>query len=243
MVSQHKEAEVTFFNTFGTTGYEALSERGYRRLLSYFEKLVKPKPGEMVIDLGCGSGTFANRLLAYGLRVHGIDISDECINYARKTFPDATFEVGDIEHLAQPDNSVDIAMFSGVLHHFPDFRPTVREAFRVLKPGGRLFAFDPNRHNPAMWLYRVKSSPFYSSKGVTENEQPLSRRALTAALTDCSFAAVNCYGITGITLSYIEGKSAQLLMYPYNVFEPLLGMTPLTKKIGSFLITYAEKPR
>ncbi len=43
----------------------------------------------------------------------------------------------------------------------------------MLRPGGRFVAFDPNRMNPFMWLYRDRASPFYSSVGVTENERPV----------------------------------------------------------------------
>jgi hypothetical protein len=43
----------------------------------------------------------------------------------------------------------------------------------VLKPGGRFVAFDPNRMNPFMWVYRNRASPFYSPIGVTENERPI----------------------------------------------------------------------
>ena len=43
----------------------------------------------------------------------------------------------------------------------------------MLRPGGRFVAFDPNRMNPFMWLYRDRSSPFYSPVGVTQNERPV----------------------------------------------------------------------
>ena len=47
----------------------------------------------------------------------------------------------------------------------------------MLRPGGRFVAFDPNRMNPFMCLYRDRSSPFYSPVGVTENERPVLAKA------------------------------------------------------------------
>ena len=66
--------------------------------------------------------------------------------------------------------SLDGVLLSGLVHHFPDPRRLAAEVHRVLKPGGRFVAFDPNR-NPFMWLYRDCSSPFYSSVGVTETSR------------------------------------------------------------------------
>ena len=64
------------------------------------------------------------------------------------------------------------SLLSGLLHHLPDPARCVAEVFRVLKPGGTFVAFDPNRMNPFMYLYRDHSSPLYSPVGVTENERP-----------------------------------------------------------------------
>ena len=79
--------------------------------------------------------------------------------------------------------SFDGILLSGIVHHLPDPKRCAAEVFRVLRPGGRFVAFDPNRMNPFMWLYRDRSSPFYSSVGVTENERPVLAKAVAGSIS------------------------------------------------------------
>ena len=114
----------------------------------------------------------------------GLDISPKLIALAREKFAGIEFMEGDAENLPFADASLDAVLLSGLIHHFPDPRRLAQETHRVLKPGGRFVAFDPNRMNPFMWLYRDTASPFYSSVGVTENERPiLARQAFACGAT------------------------------------------------------------
>ena len=97
-----------------------------------------------------------------------------------KRYPDLEFLEGDAEHLPFPSSSLDGVLLSGLVHHLPDPSRCAAEVFRVLKPGGAFVAFDPNRMNPFMYLYRDRSSPFYSSVGVTENERPVLAQQVAA---------------------------------------------------------------
>ena len=92
---------------------------------------------------------------------------------ARAAHPADRWLVADATALPFAVGSFDVVAFSSVLHHVPDFPAALREAVRVLRPGGRAFAFDPNALNPAMALLRVPESPFYSASGVSPNERPL----------------------------------------------------------------------
>ncbi|MGN6461914.1 MAG: class I SAM-dependent methyltransferase [Pseudolabrys sp.] len=90
----------------------------------------------------------------------GIDISSKLLEVGRQKYPELELIEGDIEHLPFADGELDGVLLSGVIHHFPDPRRTIAEVQRVLRLGGRFMAFDPNRRNPFMYLYRDRSSPF-----------------------------------------------------------------------------------
>jgi len=101
-------------------------------------------PGARVADIAGGSGWYASRIVrAARVTVVGLDISRSMIDQ-RAEDPLLTENlVGDMEALPFDDASFDAALFVGALHHVPDPLPALREAFRVVRPGGRLFAAEP----------------------------------------------------------------------------------------------------
>ncbi|HLO18132.1 MAG TPA: class I SAM-dependent methyltransferase, partial [Anaerolineales bacterium] len=112
------------------------------------------QPGEMVLDVGCGTGTLAlevaRRVGARG-RVIGIDPGENQIARARskakrRNFP-AEFQAGVIEHLDFPDQTFDVVLSTIMMHHLSDTlkRQGLAEIARVLKPGGRLVIADFKR--------------------------------------------------------------------------------------------------
>jgi ubiquinone/menaquinone biosynthesis C-methylase UbiE len=112
---------------------------------------LSPRPGERVLDVGCGTGTLAiaakRRVGPAGI-VHGIDASPEMIARARrkttKAGLDVIFETGVVEALSFTDASFDLVLSTLMLHHLP--RPARQqgavEMRRVLRPGGRVLAVD-----------------------------------------------------------------------------------------------------
>ena len=218
-LKQNKESEITTFRKFKNIGYEVFTENGYERLLKEFESLVIPKKNEKLVDLGCGTGSFSRRIQRYGLKIIGIDISKESILFAKSISKNIDFVVGDIEKIGFKDNSFDIVVFSGVLHHFSDFSKAIKEGYRVLKPNGRMFAYDPNKLNPIMWLYRDTNSPFYSSKGRTENERLLTKEELESVLTSNKFLNVKIKSISGVTFKYVKCSIGKKVLPIYNKID------------------------
>jgi SAM-dependent methyltransferase len=101
-----------------------------------------PRPGEVVIDLGCGTGNAALIAAARGARVTGVDPSPRLLQIARATAAaaglDAEFILGDAARLPVPDSSADaIVSVFGVIFA-PDPAAAAAEIARVLRPGGRL---------------------------------------------------------------------------------------------------------
>jgi SAM-dependent methyltransferase len=244
---QQKAAEIAFFDGVTQDGdYDVFTERGYERILrafdEYLQPLIRSRPAPLnAVDLGCGTGAFTSRLQRYHFELHGVDISPQSVTRAARKFPKVEFHIGDIESTPFPSGHFDVIFLSAVLHHFPDLTRTVAECGRLLKPGGILLACDPHRGNPAMWLYRCKESPFYSSKGVTQNEQPLSKAALRRALQVEPFEEVRVSAISGITYKHIASRAASLFLPAYNLVDRCFDLPLVRDRFGSFLITYARK--
>ncbi len=94
--------------------------------------------GLRVIDLGCGEGRFCRMLTERGARVVGVDLCEEFIESAQaQRACDEVYQVGDMERLAGiADCGFDLAVSYLTLIDVLDYESAVREAFRVLRPGG-----------------------------------------------------------------------------------------------------------
>src|SRR6266550_1181403 len=109
--------------------------------------LAELKPGETVLDLGSGAGLdvlLSARRVAPGGHAYGVDMTDEMLalangNKAKSGVTNATFLKGTIENVPLPDASVDVVISNCVINLAEDKGAVIKEAFRVLRPGG-LFA-------------------------------------------------------------------------------------------------------
>ncbi|HTO41189.1 MAG TPA: class I SAM-dependent methyltransferase [Rhizomicrobium sp.] len=119
------------------------SPRAHRRIIA---EMVRPKPEDRLLDIGCGVGAIVPFLPA-DIDYVGIDISPDYIAKARKDYPGRrTFVCTDVAVAdAAMLGSFDIAVSFGVFHHVPDdvARQMAALVRRVVKPGGRFVTIDP----------------------------------------------------------------------------------------------------
>ena len=97
--------------------------------------------GLRVLEIGCGLGTDGARFAKAGADYTGVDLTEAAVELARRRFHlsglPGEFRAADAENLDFADESFDLVYSHGVLHHTPDTARAVREAHRVLRPGGR----------------------------------------------------------------------------------------------------------
>lgn len=152
-----------------------------------------PKLDGDIVEICIGGGAFA-RQIPQGYRSYtGLDLSQSLLNALKEHMPHVKTVHGDAQDMPFPDESCDtVLVFSG-LHHLPRYRKTVADAYRILRPGGCFFCFEPNDR---AW-YRAPMRFLRSQKWVrdfieiySEDEVYLDPDDVARALSDSGFTDV-----------------------------------------------------
>jgi 2-polyprenyl-6-hydroxyphenyl methylase/3-demethylubiquinone-9 3-methyltransferase len=133
------------------------------QLLTYLRRLGASGPGSKVLDLGCGTGRLTIELAERGYDIYGVDINGDVINIARNKTREknvsAHFTVALAEFLPFSNGIFDICIADSVLEHVNDWKRTIGEVVRVLKPGGIAYFDAANALCP--FPTEVKYIPFF----------------------------------------------------------------------------------
>lgn len=163
----------------------------HERILGPFlDRVAWDRPGGKVLDLGCGTGVVALALARRGFDVVGVDHSPEMLALARQKLAGAglraELETGDVRSLRFGDGEFDCVTIQGLLHHLEELDPCLREATRVLRPGGFLYVSEPMREATpvkrfllAVWSLRRRKPREHDVESV---EEPLRAGELRRAL-------------------------------------------------------------
>lgn len=237
--------EAEFFDGLVAAGgsYEPFAEGAWRTLAGRLERLLPPDAGPLaILDVGCGTGSSENLYRPIACSYAGIDLSMTALAVAHRNQPDAQWLRADAGVLPYRDRSFDLVAFSSVLHHMPDFYPALGEAFRVLRPGGFVFAFDPNLLHPAMALLRHPRSPFYLSEGVSPNERPLLPVELRRGFATAGFSSIRQRGQAAIPYRRLAVGLLNRLLPLYNFLDRAMEQVGIGRWIGPFVVTFARRP-
>jgi len=128
---------------------------GQERRFNLVERCV-PLAGKRILDIGCGMGMYVRRFRDRSDTVYGIDVEADRVTEGAKTLPNLAAGVG--EYLPFADSSLDVVFLHEVLEHVDDDAATMREAYRVLRPGGHVVIYVPNRR------YFFETHGFYLGK-------------------------------------------------------------------------------
>ena len=201
------------------------------------------QPGERVLDLGSGGGIdalIAARLVGEDGHVFGVDMTPAMIELARKNAADAgiqnvEFIHGSIEALPLPDESVDVVLSNCVINFSQDKAAVMREAFRVLAPGGRFVVSDIVSYRP---IAEASYEPLCRIVGTTNGIQ--SADDYRAMMLAAGFCDVVLKPKTTYTLDVLQKKAQQKDRMAF--FEKLADDPDISEASGSVIIV-ARKGR
>jgi len=156
------------------------------------------EPGERVVDLGCGDGTFTAAIAQAGARPIGVDVAEAALARARKQHEALDLRLAPLDgELPLADGEVTLVWATEVIEHVADTARWLGEIRRVLAPGGRLLLTTPN-HPRALILFH----------GLDRYAEPLgdhlhlyTRNSLNATLRNLGFADVTVDAVNGPPLA------------------------------------------
>ena len=132
---------------------------GYAEKVSLIEQALQGETG-WILDVGantCGESEYLTtrgfKIICNDINEIALDVSRErCARFGR---PSPSYLVSDAQHLQMENEAVSFVFFNESLHHMPDAPQALAEAWRVLKPGGKLFLYEPYAYNPYRRLSEI----------------------------------------------------------------------------------------
>ncbi|MBI4369202.1 MAG: methyltransferase domain-containing protein [Elusimicrobia bacterium] len=209
--------------------------RAHRRA-RYFIDLTGMSAAHRVLEIGCGTGIFSEKISRTGARIVATDASADLLELARKkSIGNCSFEEADATRLPCAGGTFDIVCGSSILHHL-DLRPALAEIYRVLKSGGQAVFAEPNMMNPQILIQ--KNIPCVKKwMGESPDETAFFRWPLKRLLLRCGFSNVSVE-----PYDFLHPAFPAAFVPTLDNMLPLFERVPFFKEIAGSLIIYARKP-
>jgi len=149
-LKKRKDRAAEYFNRMaGKFGRAYIPGRSWQALGHALLGLLQPM---VIADLGAGEGTLSQLLAKTARKVIAVDNTEKMVEFGAGLardhgFDNLEYRLGDIEEIPISDGSVDVALFSQALHHAVHPQRAMNEAYRIVRPGGRVLVLDLASHN------------------------------------------------------------------------------------------------
>jgi 2-polyprenyl-3-methyl-5-hydroxy-6-metoxy-1,4-benzoquinol methylase len=194
------------------------------------------RPGMIVLELGCGTGTFTRELARSGADVIAIDVSAELLEIARAncSAPNVQYQIQNAYALSYSEGVFDSVVGSSVLHHL-EVEEALRNIYRVLKPGGTIFFTEPNMLNPQIAVQ--KNIPWIKRKlGDSPAETAFFRWPLERLLEQTGYRNVRID-----PFDFLHPKTPVRLIDRVNAFGRFLESVPVISEFAGSLYIQGAK--
>jgi ubiquinone/menaquinone biosynthesis C-methylase UbiE len=199
---------------------------------------------KIFLDYACGNGVSSIESASYGAAFTiGIDISPGSISNARNLakkngYDEITrFFIGDCENTGLPENSIDVILYAGMLHHL-DLNFAYPEMYRILKKGGKIIALEALDYNPFIKAYRLLTPGMRTE---WEKHHILSMKDVKFASKFFKIKSVKFWHITSFVAAFL-GSPKWLLDF-LNSVDSVLTKIPLIKLLSWQFIFELEKEK
>jgi ubiquinone/menaquinone biosynthesis C-methylase UbiE len=204
------EAKINDVISFGGREHQFYIDVKRDALLALLREVYGSVSDLTALDLGCGLGAYHPGLKGQFRALHGIDVSSDSIEMAKKAHPDVQYASYDGHALPYPNGSFDAIFTICVMHHvpqaaWPDF---VAEIFRKLRPGGTALVFEHNPYNPAT-QYIVRSCDI-DKDAVLLKPYHIRRLFRDAGFSGCKTRTILSVPPTGTILKSIDSALGHL---------------------------------
>lgn len=201
-----------------------------------YKKLCKPQKNYKILEIGCGDGEFTRRIAHLGGQITATDITPEVLKRGRKEnkFKNVKYVLANAEKLKFSQNTFDIVCGVSILHHI-DTEKSIKEMYRVLKKGGKLFFTEPNLLNPNIFIGlntpRLREKMEYSP-----DEIALTRFKTTKMLKNAGFRKFKVENY-----DFLHPFTPENLINVVKKSSDVLEKIPIVKEISGSLIVWAAK--
>jgi ubiquinone/menaquinone biosynthesis C-methylase UbiE len=217
------------------------TEKSNLYLQNWLKENVK---GKIFLDFACGNGVTSIKAAEYGAAfVIGLDISSASISNAEKLAEQkglnniTRFFVGDCENTQLPENSIDVVLCAGMLHHL-DLNFAFPELKRILKPGAKIIAVEALDYNPFIKAYRFLTP---SMRTEWEKYHILSMKDVRFASKFFKVKSVRFWHITSFVAAFLG--SEKWILSILNGIDSLLTKIPFVRLLSWQFIFELEKEK